>query len=62
MDSAKAVMAKIYARATPQQVSLKVAALQSAVRRSVEIANSTTLVQRIGMTFLNPVNRRAVST
>lgn len=61
MDSAKAVMSKIYALATPQQISLKVAALHSAVRRSVEIADSTTFAQRIGMTFLNPVNRRAVS-
>ncbi|EKM56642.1 uncharacterized protein PHACADRAFT_27439 [Phanerochaete carnosa HHB-10118-sp] len=60
MDAARAVMSRIYAHATPQQVSLKVTALHSAVRRSIEITNSTTLIQRVGMTFLNPVNRRAV--
>lgn len=61
MDKAKYVMSRIYALATPAQVSLKVTALHAAVRRSVEIANSTTLLQRIMMTFCNPVNRRAVS-
>lgn len=59
-DAAKAVMTKVYALATPQQISLKVAALHSAVRRSVEIANSTTFFQRVSMIFLIPVNRRAV--
>ncbi|GJE86376.1 Myo-inositol transporter [Phanerochaete sordida] len=60
MDVARGVMTKIYALATPQQISLKVAALHSAVRRSIEITNSTTFLQRVGMIFLNPVNRRAV--
>ncbi|KIP05610.1 hypothetical protein PHLGIDRAFT_73996 [Phlebiopsis gigantea 11061_1 CR5-6] len=60
MDKAKHVMSRIYALATPAQVSLKVTALHAAVRRSVEIVNSTTFLQRIMMTFRNPVNRRAV--
>ncbi|KAI0342397.1 general substrate transporter [Trametopsis cervina] len=60
MDSAHRVMSRIYAYATPNQVSLKVRALHSAVRKSIEISDSTTLFQRLGMAFLNPINRRAV--
>ena len=61
MDAAHSIMTKIYSYATPEQVSLKVRALHSAVKRSIDIADSTTLLQRLGMAFMNPVNRRAVS-
>lgn len=73
-------MAKVYARATPEQVNMKVSqsmrngvfvvklirtrqvkALVAAVRRSVEIANTTTLWERIGSVLFVPVNRRALS-
>lgn len=55
-------MGKIYAHATPEQISLKVKALRAAVKRNIEIVESTTLLQRIGMAFRIPVNRRALST
>lgn len=54
-------MSRIYARATGEQVDLKVRVLNAAVKQSVEIANSTTLFQRIGMILMNPINRRALS-
>ncbi|KAI0703014.1 general substrate transporter [Cytidiella melzeri] len=60
MEAAQRVLAKTYSYATPEQVSLKTKALHSAVKQSIEIADSTTLLQRLGMAFLNPINRRAL--
>ncbi|THH00255.1 hypothetical protein EW026_g2249 [Hermanssonia centrifuga] len=60
IDAAKSIMSKVYAHATPQQVDLKVTALRSAVRRSIEITNSTTFMQRVALILRNPVNRRAL--
>lgn len=40
----------------------QVTALNAAVKHSIEIANSTTLFQRIKMILVKPVNRRALST
>ncbi|KAI0752753.1 general substrate transporter [Daedaleopsis nitida] len=59
-DVAHATMAKIYAYATPEQVDLKVKALTAAVQQSVEITNSTTLLQRIRLILMDPINRRAL--
>ncbi len=39
----------------------QVTALRSAVRRSIEITNSTTFMQRVALILRNPVNRRALS-
>ena len=41
---------------------LQVTALNTAVQHSIEIANTTTLFQRIRMILLKPINRRALST
>jgi len=60
MDAANAVMRKIYARATSEQVDLKVKILSAAVKQSIHIANTTTLVQRVGLIFSKPINRRAL--
>lgn len=54
-------MAKIYARANAEQVDLKVRVLTDAVKQSVEIANSTTLWQRLRMVVKNPIHRHALS-
>ncbi|RDX45854.1 general substrate transporter [Lentinus brumalis] len=58
--SARATMAKIYAYATPEQVDLKVKTLAAAVKQSVEITNSTTLLQRVRLILMDPINRRAL--
>ncbi|KAI0795722.1 general substrate transporter [Abortiporus biennis] len=60
VDAARAVMRRVYARATTEQIDLKVKVLNAAVKRSVEIANTTTLIERIGSILRNPVNRRAL--
>ncbi|OBZ76166.1 Myo-inositol transporter 1 [Grifola frondosa] len=60
LEAACAVMAKIYAYATPEQVDLKVKALAAAVKQSVDIANSTTFWQRCSSIIVNPINRRAL--
>ncbi|KAI0631817.1 general substrate transporter [Trametes polyzona] len=60
LEAARATMAKIYAHATPEQVDLKVKSLVAAVAQSVEITNSTTLLQRCKLIVANPVNRRAL--
>ncbi|CCM01999.1 uncharacterized protein FIBRA_04073 [Fibroporia radiculosa] len=60
LNMAHTVMSKIYAHATPKQVDLKVKVLASAVRQSIEITKSTTLVQRCRMILVLPVNRRAL--
>ncbi|KAI0649893.1 general substrate transporter [Trametes meyenii] len=59
-DAARATMGKIYAYATPEQVSLKVRSLAAAVRQSVEITNSTTLFERMRLIVADPINRRAL--
>ncbi|TFK92544.1 general substrate transporter [Polyporus arcularius HHB13444] len=59
-ESARATMAKIYAYATPEQVDLKVKTLAAAVKQSVEITNSTTLLQRVRLILMDPINRRAL--
>ncbi|KAI0827356.1 general substrate transporter [Trametes gibbosa] len=60
LDAAHAVMTKIYAYATPEQVDFKVRTLVAAVRLSVEITNSTTLWQRIRLILTDRINRRAL--
>ncbi|KAI0372554.1 general substrate transporter [Pilatotrama ljubarskyi] len=59
-DAAHATMAKIYAYATPEQVDLKVRSLAAAVKLSVEITKSTTLLQRVRLILTDPINRRAL--
>ena len=61
VPGASAVIKRIYARATPAQIHLKTLALQHAVQESVDIANSTTLPQKLVMIVSVPVNRRALS-
>ncbi|KAM5532982.1 hypothetical protein V8D89_013324 [Ganoderma adspersum] len=60
LEAARAIMAKIYSSATPEQVDLKVKSLAAAVKQSVEISNNTTLLQRIHLILYNGVNRRAL--
>ncbi|KAH8101726.1 general substrate transporter [Cristinia sonorae] len=60
IEGARAVMAKVYSKATSEQVDLKVKALNAAVQHSVEIANTTTLFQRIHRILVIPENRRAL--
>ncbi|RPD61622.1 general substrate transporter [Lentinus tigrinus ALCF2SS1-7] len=59
-EAARATMAKVYALATPEQIDLKVKALAAAVKQSVEITNSTTLLQRVRLILMDPINRRAL--
>ena len=40
-------MRKIYAHATEEQVKMKANALQAAVKESIDITNSTTLLERV---------------
>ena len=40
----------------------QVRSLAAAVKQSVEITNSTTLLQRVRLLLMEPVNRRALST
>ncbi|KAF7798166.1 hypothetical protein EIP86_009383 [Pleurotus ostreatoroseus] len=61
LDAAKNILARVYGHATPKQVDLKLLALRSAVRRSIEITNSTTFMERVVMLLRKPVNRRALS-
>ncbi|KAI0634311.1 general substrate transporter [Trametes polyzona] len=60
VEAARGTMAKIYAHATPEQVDLKVRSLVAAVKQSVEITNSTTLLQRFQLILTDPINRRAL--
>ena len=55
-------MRKIYAHATEEQVKMKANALQAAVKESIDITNSTTLLERVLSVVSVPVNRRALST
>lgn len=57
---AHAIMGRIYAFATPEQVELKVKVLRAAVHQSIEITNSTTFFQRCKSMLLVPINRRAL--
>ncbi|TBU44093.1 general substrate transporter [Dichomitus squalens] len=59
-EAAQAIMAKIYAHATPEQLDLKVKSLAAAVKQSVEISNTTTLLQRIRLILFDGINRRAL--
>ncbi|KIM41211.1 hypothetical protein M413DRAFT_445258 [Hebeloma cylindrosporum] len=54
------VMSKIYAFAKPEELDLKVKLLQLAVKRSIEITQTTTLLQRLKSVVLDPVNRRGL--
>ncbi|KDR76863.1 hypothetical protein GALMADRAFT_138904 [Galerina marginata CBS 339.88] len=58
--AAHAVMSKIYAFAKPEEVDLKIKVLQVAVRKSIEITESTTFIQRFKSMIFDPVNRRAL--
>ncbi|GLB39549.1 putative major facilitator superfamily, sugar transporter (TC 2.A.1.1) family protein [Lyophyllum shimeji] len=60
IDKARGIMAKIYAFASAEQVDLKVKVLHAAVQKSIEISNTTTLVQRAQSMLFDPVNRRAL--
>ncbi|PCH37438.1 general substrate transporter [Wolfiporia cocos MD-104 SS10] len=59
-EDARAVVSKIYAHATSEQVDLKIKVLTAAVRQSVEITNSTNLLQRCQSIIMIPINRRAL--
>lgn len=61
-EAARETMGKIYAYASPEQVDLKVKTLAAAVKQSVEITNTTTLLQRMRLILMDPINRRALST
>ncbi|KAG6834693.1 hypothetical protein H0H93_008002, partial [Arthromyces matolae] len=58
---ARAVMTRIYAFAKPEEVDLKVKVLHAAVEKSIEITNTTTLLQRSKSMLLDPINRRALT-
>ncbi|KAF9531200.1 general substrate transporter [Crepidotus variabilis] len=58
--SARVVMSKIYAFAKPEELDLKVKALQAAVKQSIEITERTTVFQRFKSMFFDPINRRAL--
>ncbi|KAI0062567.1 general substrate transporter [Artomyces pyxidatus] len=60
VDEARAVMGKIYAHATSEQVDMKVKVLQAAVRQSIVITQTTTFLQRFRSILFVPVNRRAL--
>jgi len=60
MIQARDIMAKIYAFARPEEVDLKVKVLHAAVKRSIEITNTTTFIQRSKSMLFDPVNRRAL--
>ncbi|KAK1226378.1 hypothetical protein PQX77_010649 [Marasmius sp. AFHP31] len=60
IEKARAIMGRVYAHAKPEEVDLKVKVLQAAVQQSIDIANNTTFLQRLHMTFFKPVNRRAL--
>ncbi|KAF8126777.1 hypothetical protein EV363DRAFT_1452806 [Boletus edulis] len=59
IEAAYKVLARAYARATPEQVERKLSVLHATVRQSIEIANSTTIRQRLGSMLWN---RRTLST
>ncbi|CAE6469634.1 unnamed protein product [Rhizoctonia solani] len=60
LEQAEKNMSKIYAHATPEQVTLKVKLLRASVQESIDIQNSTTFLQRLRSIFTVPVNRRAL--
>ncbi|CEL58187.1 Myo-inositol transporter 1 OS=Schizosaccharomyces pombe (strain 972 / ATCC 24843) GN=itr1 PE=3 SV=1 [Rhizoctonia solani AG-1 IB] len=60
LEQAQKNMAKIYAHATPEQVSQKVKVLRASVQESIDIQNSTTFLQRFKSILTVPVNRRAL--
>jgi hypothetical protein len=60
-DEAEAIMRKIYANATEEQLKLKVRVLQAWVQASIEIERTTTLWQRMKSILFVGVNRRALS-
>ncbi|KAG7096072.1 hypothetical protein E1B28_006752 [Marasmius oreades] len=60
VERARVIMARIYAYAKPEEVDLKVKVLQAAVQQSIDIANNTTFIQRLHLTFFKGVNRRAL--
>jgi len=60
LRDAELVMRKIYSHATNEQLALKVKVLQAAVKDSIDIANSTTVLQRCRSMLVIPVNRRAL--
>ncbi|EMD36968.1 hypothetical protein CERSUDRAFT_83989 [Gelatoporia subvermispora B] len=59
-EGAHAVLTKIYARATPEQVDLKAKVLAASVKQSIEIANTTTVLERWRLILSNGINRRAL--
>ncbi|KAF4612944.1 hypothetical protein D9613_010830 [Agrocybe pediades] len=58
--AAHKIMTKIYAFAKPEEVDLKVRVLQAAVRKSIEITETTTIIERFSSMLMNGVNRRAL--
>ncbi|KLO16543.1 general substrate transporter [Schizopora paradoxa] len=60
LAEAEGVMRKIYSHATNEQLTLKVKVLQAAVKESIDIANSTTVLERCRSMLFIPVNRRAL--
>ncbi|EKM78245.1 hypothetical protein AGABI1DRAFT_75730 [Agaricus bisporus var. burnettii JB137-S8] len=60
IDGARAIMSKIYAHATVEQLDLKVRVLNQAVSEAVHITQTTTLFHRIKSMLLDSVNRRAL--
>ncbi|KAF9446461.1 general substrate transporter [Macrolepiota fuliginosa MF-IS2] len=60
ISTAREVMRKIYAYATPDELDLKVKVLHLAVQQSIDITRTTTFMHRAKSMLLNPINRRAL--
>ncbi|EIW79528.1 sugar transporter [Coniophora puteana RWD-64-598 SS2] len=60
IEDAHKVLGKIYKGAKAEQVELKLRVLRAAVQQSIDIANSTTFLERIRSMISVPVNRRAL--
>ncbi|KAF8680083.1 Permeases of the major facilitator superfamily [Rhizoctonia solani] len=60
LEQAQKNMAKIYAHATPQQLTQKVKLLRASVQESIDIQDNTTFFQRFKSILTVPVNRRAL--
>ncbi|KAH7908541.1 general substrate transporter [Hygrophoropsis aurantiaca] len=60
LDGAHKVLTRVYALAQPEQVALKLKVLRAAVQQNIEIANSTTFLERASSMLTIPTNRRAL--
>ncbi|TFK97914.1 general substrate transporter [Pterulicium gracile] len=60
IEQARKVMGSVYAHATPEQLDMKVKALQASVRESVHITQTTSFLQRFKSMVTIATNRRAL--